>query len=309
MSDFLESLGVHRRRIKAARTLAAAVRWTFYVSVLACVYLAAQKIAGLTVPRSVAVTALVAIPLGMAAREWARSFSVRDCAIHLDRVLGLDERLATAVEGAGAMGAAQAADASAALAGARLPVRRMPREARLLAGSALVIGALLLVPAPERSGAAADPGMESAVAEFVHRLDELAKTAVEFKEPAEMARQGRTPDALDLFREREELLTTLLLETPGAVSVETQNRLDAASRSAGALGAELAGRGVVIHAPPPVLAKVKLERREQAPALASVAAESGADPELFTRAAAAALERDWGPRYDPVIRRYFGGKP
>jgi hypothetical protein len=307
--ELLESLASHRRRIKAARAAAAAVKWTFYASVLACVCLAAQKIGGLTLPRSVAVTVLAAIPLGMAAREWARTFSVRDCAIHLDRVLGLDERLATAVEGGGSMSAAQQADASAALAGARLPVRRAPREARLLAGSALVLGALLLVPAPERSGAAADPALESAAAEFAIRLDELAKVAVEFREPAEILARGLTVVALQRFRELEEVLSQRLLDAPGGSAAETQKRLEIASRSAGALGAELAGRGIVIHSPPPLLAKVKLERRQQAPGPAPVAVESGADPEVFARAAVAALQRDWGPRHDPVVRRYFGGRP
>lgn len=98
MKDLLEKLAAHRRRIRIARTVETAVRWALYASVLTCVYLTASKIAGLTVPRSIAATVLLAIPLGMAAREWARRFSVRDCAIYLDRTLGLEERLSTAVE-------------------------------------------------------------------------------------------------------------------------------------------------------------------------------------------------------------------
>ena len=88
MDDLLHNLSAHRRRIKGARTADAALRWAFYVSVAGCIALAVSKVAGLALPLALAGGVLGAIPLAAALREWARAFSLRDCAIHLDRLLG-----------------------------------------------------------------------------------------------------------------------------------------------------------------------------------------------------------------------------
>lgn len=305
MDALLEKLASHRRRIRISRTLETSVRWAFYASVLACVYLTAQKIAGLTVPRSIAVTALVAIPLGMAAREWARAFSVRDCAIHLDRVLGLEERLSTAVEMAGVMDGAQAVDAALALDRARLPSRRAPREAKLLCVSGFIAAALLVIPAPEHSGAPEDPALLEVSAEIAAKLDELGKTDADFLAAAELLRQGQRVEALLMMLRIEEKLGDRVLETNGA-DAQARKLLDAAASAAAALGAELARAGHTIHAPPPALVEKKLALQASTPAVAESRAAAPVSADPVVRSALA--RRDWNPRYHDAVVKYFGSE-
>lgn len=308
MQGLLEKLGAHRRRIRIARTAETAVRWAFYASVLGCVYLTASKIAGLTVPRAAAATALVAIPLAMAAREWARRFSVRDCAVHLDRALGLDERLSTAVEGGGAMGGALAADAAGALARAAFPPRRLPREARLLAAGLLILLALLAIPSPSRPGAAGDPALEAMAAVEAARLEALGTADVELREVAALLRRGKADEALAKIQAARDRLAEKLLEAGGAGDAETKRLLDAAEATSAALGAELARAGRVLHAPPPRLADLKLARQSFPAPDGPVTL--GGDPARVLQSAAAVLRNpDWDKRYDAVIRRYFGSEP
>jgi len=311
VEELLEKLAAHRRRIRLARAAAAAARWAFYVSVLACVYLAASKVLGLTVPRAAAVTVLAAVPLGMAAREWARTFSVQDCAVYLDRALGLEERLSTAVECSGAMRGAQGADAARALSGAALPPRRVPREAKLLAGSTLLLGALLVVPAPERSGAAGNPALEAAAKAQAAKLDLLSADHPDLRRAAELLREGRLEEAAALLQAVRARLEKRALEAGGA-DAKTERLLAAVTESAAGLAAQLAAAGRVVHAPPPVAADLKLERQAAGPPVADApdpARLPAADPEAVLRSLAALRERpDWSPRYDGVIRRYFLGK-
>ena len=316
MEDLLEKLAAHRRRIRLARAAGTAVRWAFYVSILACVYLAASKIAGLTVPRAAAVTALAAVPLGMAVREWARSFSVRDCAVYLDRVLGLEERLSTAVECSGALEGAQGADAARALARAGIPPMRLPREAKFLAGSALVLGALLVVPAPERSGAAGNPALEEAAKAQAVKLDALAAAEPDLRRAAELLREGRLEEALAILQAVKVRLEERMLEGGGG-DAQALGLLAAVTEGATGLTAQLAAAGRVVHAPPPVTADLKLGRQAahlpgaggpETPGGAE-ARPGAADPEAVLRSLAALRGRpDWDPRYDGVIRRYMLGK-
>ncbi len=304
MKDLSNVLAAHRRRIRFARVAEAAVRWAFYASVLACVYLAASKILGLSVPHAAAVTVLAAIPLAMAVREWARAFSVRDCAVHLDRVLGLEERLATAVEVPGAMAGVLTADASVALARASLPAWRAPREAKLMVPSLLLMGALFMIPEPERSGAVDDPALVAVMEAEAAKLEELGKVHVEFKEVADLLREGDPEAAVRLLRELERRFGEKVLDS-GDSDAEARRLQEAAGMSAQALGAELTRAGITLHAPPPKLAEKKLERQQDEGSKVSPG-EVHAPPALRT-VSETILARDWGPRYDPVIRNYFGG--
>jgi hypothetical protein len=308
VQDLLDKLAAHRRRIRFARAASAAARWAFYASVLACVYLAASKILGLTVPRALAATVLAAIPLGMAAREWARSFSVRDCAVFLDRSLGLEERLSTAVECSGALDGAQGADAARALDRAAIPPMRLPREARFLAGSALLLGALLVVPAPERSGAAGNPALEEAAKAGAERIEVLAGDDPGLRRAAELLREGRLEEALALLQEMKARLEMSALEPGGGGPAAERLQAGVASEAAG-LAAQLAAAGRTVHAPPPAAADRKLERQRGVPLPAGEsdpAPLAAAEPEAVLRSLAA--RPDWNPRYDDVIRRYFTGK-
>jgi hypothetical protein len=315
VEDLLKELAAHRRRIRAFRAVEAAFRWAFYASVLACLYLTASKVLGLSVPRSMAVTVLSAVPLAMAAREWARSFSLKDCAIYLDLTLGLEERLATAVEGSGAMREAQVADAAGALARAKLPPRRLPREARLLAASALILLALLVVPAPGRSGASGDPALAELLEQEAARLESVPEGSVEFREvreelrrAGEDLRRGRAEAALEKLEGVKERLEALALsDAARAGSEEARRLLRQASAGAEALAAQLAALGRPVHARPPAVAAAKLERQARAAAAPEEAA--GDSPPVSRRAASALGRADWPPKYDPVVRSYLGRNP
>jgi hypothetical protein len=312
VDDLQSRLAAHRRAIRAARAREAALRWAFYASVLACVYLLSSRVGGLIVSRAALVTALVAVPLGMAAREWTRSFTLKDCAIYLDRALGLEERLSTAVEVPGAMGGAQAADAAGALQRLRLPGRPVPREAKLLPAGVLLGVALLVVPSPRRSGSADDPALEAAARAAAERLERFADEEPEAREVAGLLREGKAVDAFVRLRILEERLRERMLDgAAGSGSARERELLDAAAAGAAALGAELARTGVTVHAPPPRAAARKLERqpvdRPAPPREFVPESEGGVAGEGQVRSIAEALSRrDWDPRYDVVVRAYFG---
>jgi hypothetical protein len=306
VNDLLHKLAAHRRRIRGARVADAALRWAFYASVAACLALLVSKFAGVVLPLAVAAALLVALPLAMAAREWARSFSIRDCAIHLDRLLSLDERLSTALEPPGAMGPILLADAAGALTRATLPPHRIPREAKLLGGSLLLLAALVAIPSPGRSGAKGDPGLEVVTAAEIAKLESLANIDIEFKKAAEALASGRPEEAVAILEELKARLAAKLLEAGGdGQGAETQKQLDQATSSAAAVSAALARLGRTIHAPPPAVAQAKLERQktvEQGNVASAVASSAPSR-------AAVAENVPWHPRYDPVIRRYFGREP
>jgi len=99
-----------------------------------------------------------------------------------------------------------------------------------------------------------------------------------------------------------------MLESGGdGAGAETKRALDQVTASAAAISAELARLGRTVHAPPPAVAQAKLARQkaveESVPEATSALASSGA------RRAAASSSVPWNPRYDPVIRRYFGREP
>ncbi len=307
MDDLLHKLAAHRRRIKVARVADAALRWGFYASVAACLAVLVSKFAGVALPTAVAAAALAALPVAMALREGIRSFSIRDCAIHLDRHLGLDERLSTALETVDGMGPLLRADARGALERSPLPRHAFPRESKLLAGSALLLAALLAIPSPDRSGAAGDPAFQEVTATELQRLESLANVDVQFKEAAE-ALPDHPEQALAILEEKRAELMAKLLESGGdASAAETRKLLEQVTASSAAISAELRRLGRTVHAPPPAVAKAKLQRQkavEQEAVLASAAvASSGA-----SRVASAASV-PWNPRYEPIIRRYFGREP
>jgi hypothetical protein len=305
VNELMQELSAQRRRIKGARAVDAALRWAFYASVAGCIGLAVSKVAGLALPLALAGGLLGAIPVGMALREWARAWSLRDCAIHLDRLLGLEERLSTALEAVGSMGPAVRADAAAAMGRTPLPSRRLPREARLLGGSLLLAGALLTLPSPERSGARLDPALAAVSAEQAAKLESLANVDVQFKEVAEQAaralQDGQPEKALAILEDLRRKLAEKLLDGGGAAG--TQKMLDEATASAAAISAELARLGRTIHAAPPVVAQAKLDRQRGSAAAAAEAPALTAGP---AGRAAVSLDVPWNPRYDPVIRRYLG---
>lgn len=303
MTDLVEKLEAHRRRIRIARASDAAARGAFYASLAVCGALAVAKIAGWILPVPALVVALVAPPLVLAVREAIRRFSILDCAVHLDRMLGLEERLSTAVELSGSMGGALAADARQALARATLPRHRLPREARLLGGSGLLLVALLLVPAPNVSGAAADPGTQDVIEQEIARLGALADLNPRIKKAIELLEKKDPEGALSQITQAEQEMLEQLLEGKGDSGGDTRDAIDELGESAAAIGAALGRLGRPIHAPPPIEVRMKLKRQP-----VTAPPETGSED---ARPTSPLLEKlrlekgDWHPRYDLVINRYF----
>lgn len=298
MDPLLDNLKSHRRRIRAGRVVDAALRWAFYASVAACAGLLFAKLAGISIP----VAAVAAVPVAMAARELLRSFSIRDCAIHLDRELGLEERISTALEASGAVGDALGADARSALERAPRPARRFPREGRLLAGSLVILAVLATIPSPGRAGMKGDPAFEAVSVSEAEKLLALAKLDVQFQEAAEALKAGRPEEAIAILEELKRKFAEKSLA--GGAGAETQALLEQATASAAAISAEWARLGRTVHAPPPAVAQAKLARQR--------IIEQGNAPTGTPVAASRAVHADdapWSPRYDPVIRRYFGREP
>jgi hypothetical protein len=306
LDTLTHNLAGHRRRIRRARAADAALRAAFYASVAGCLALAASKFAGVALPDAPLAGALLAVPVAMALREWTRTFSLRDCAIHLDRLLGLEERLSTAMEASGPLSAAVKADAADAIGRSTLPARRFPREASLLAGALVLTLALAVIPSPERSGARGDQGLEEVAAEQAARLESLANVDVQFQEMKEEAvralRQERPEQALAILEELRRRLAEQMLANPGPKGDAAQKLLEQVDAGAAAVSAELARLGRTVHAPPPAVAQAKLERQNSgsgpsAPA-APVVAPAGT--------AAVSVDVPWSPRYDTVVRKYRG---
>jgi hypothetical protein len=288
------------------------LRWMFYVSVAACLALLGSKCFGFAVPGRIAFSLLGSVPLIMAARHWSRSFSIRDCAIHLDRLLGLDERLSTALEASGVMAPLLLADADGALRRAPIPPRRFAPEGKLLGGSLVLLAVLGSIPSPERSGARVDPAMESLSLAEARKLESLSGVDVQFKELAEAAarqlRGGNPEESLALLEELKRKLAEQLLETPTGAAGPSQLLLDQATSSAAAVSAELARLGRTVHAPPPVVALAKLHRQKVIEQQGDPASEPPGGARAVVRSASGE-NVPWHPRYDPVMRKYFGREP
>ena len=82
--------------------------------------------------------------------------------------------------------------------------------------------------------------------------------------------------------------------------------LDQATSSAAAISAELARVGRTVHAPPPAVAQAKLVRQQAVEQ--GVGATSGPATAAVSKAAFSD-SAPWNPRYDAVIRKYFGREP
>ncbi len=307
MDTLTDNLAGHRRRIRLTRVADAALRAAFYASVAGCLALAVSKFAGVRLPYAPLAGALAVAPLAMAVREWARSFSLRDCAIHLDRLLGLEERLSTAMEVSGPMGPVVKADATAAMGRTSMPARRYPREATLLIGTLLLAAALAVIPSPERSGARGDRALEEVAAEQAAKLESLTNVDVRFQELKEEAvralKENRPEQALALLEELRRKLAEHMLAESGSKAAAEQAALDQIAASSAAVSRELARLGRVVHAPPPAVAQAKLERQKSAAEPAAPGAPTAAAP---ATGAAVSQEIPWSPRYESVVRKYRG---
>jgi len=301
----LETLSSQRRRIRIARAVETAAKGAFYSSLAVGALLAGTRVAGIEIPGALAWVAIAAVAAFAALRSAGRPFTRTDCAIHLDRLLGLEERLSTAVESSGSMREAQAADAAAALARTALPPWRAPREAKLLAGSVLLVGAILVLHRPASAGGTDDPALIAVTEEVARQLDAVAPDRVEFREVRELLRdKARLSEAGAKLQALRDLLDQKLLQEGGG-SAEARKQRDAAAAGAAALSAELARMGMPLRATPPAVAALKLERQM----LGTPPPPELARDEASARRVATVLERaDWPAKYDSVIRKYYGSE-
>ena len=160
-----------RARLRRAAGLGAAVRWALYGALLAGGWLVAAKLAGL--PRGPLWIA-AALPLVAGAAAAARRLDLRQAGAAIDRALGLEERVVTALEGpSGPFGSAVATDAVRAIDPARIADVgrfRWPAEARFLAPAAALVAILAVLPDSSRSGVRADGEWRTALDPALDRL-------------------------------------------------------------------------------------------------------------------------------------------
>jgi hypothetical protein len=302
MHALVPVLDLHRRRLRALRAADVALRGAFRVSLLAAAGLLAARLAGWSWGGAASFAGLGAAAVVLAIRELLRRFTRRDCAVALDRALGLEERLATALEGAGPMKDAQAADAAAALARAQVPAWHPPREAKWLAGSLLVMASLSAAPVFERRSDAEAARTEAFLAQEAATIEAMAKGRIEFKEAADALRAGRVEEALLRIQAiREGLAAAAASE--GAGGADARRTDEALGLAAQGLGAELGRAGRTVLAPSPAVADAKRRR------LLEAGSAAGAADLPPARRAAAMDANDWDHRYDAVVRAYFRGLP
>lgn len=306
MDALLNVLETQRRSIRTRRALESAARWALYASLAGALTLFVRNFLGVPVPQALASGLLLGVPAGMAARSWARRFSLQDCAIHLDRLLGLEERLSTALEGAGPLSAMVKADATRALGRASFPERPLTLETRLLVPSLVLLGALALVPTADRDGFKGDRSYQAILSSEAARLEAMAAAEIRFREVADLLSAGRPEEALAVLQALRDLLEQRLLDSGDAgVGEALRRQAEQAAASASAISAELARLGRTVHAAPPRAMEAKLARQRH---LAAIEATAASDA-IPAGEAAVFSNKDWDSRYDPVIRRYFGSKP
>lgn len=314
-----------RSRLRRVAGLDAAIRWALYGAILAGAWLVAAKLFGWSRGPLWIACALPAIAGAAAA---ARKLDLRQAAAFVDRALGLEERVATALETpAGPFGAAVATDAARVLDPDRLAGVgrfRWPVEARFLVPALGLVAALAILPDSPASALQADAELRASVDPGVDRL-----ARVRIDDPALAARVKEILAALrsdDLKRMAEgaEKARRLAVEirarlARGGADREAlralADRLEAAGSGA---STQLARKGVEV----PDVAPVDLESRIAAAKSRGDLGSSGARPEgwevrpvppgpsaapvevrreIERRLAAKPLD----PRYHEIVNRYY----
>ena len=311
-----------RARMRRAAVLETAAQWSLYAALAAAVLLFAGG------PKPLLGVAL-AIPLVAAAVEAARRIELRTAAAALDRDLGLDERVATALETpSGPFADISVREARRVLSGAdfrRVGAVRWSPEAKLLP-AALALVALL--------GFGGRSEAPLSMAGSVARLD-FEIRALE-KASAASPKRGQIEEILRALRSENPAKIREAAEAArklaAALRAEAATNQDPAAReladlleAAGAGAArELAAAGITVPdvAPADVDVRAAIARARDPGAWSSspdvfdpakIAASvpmDGAEVEVLRRSLS---EKRWDPRHDELVRRYYvriqGGKP
>jgi len=302
MDATLAALDRLRLRLRWRNALARASRPAFAAAVAAGGLLLTARLAGLAWSAGPVLGGLAAATALLLLRELLRPFDRRAAAAALDRLLGLDERLSTALEATGPFRELQAADAAAALARATLPRASLPLEGRLYGAALVVLLGLAALPSFRAREDAGEARVRALLRAEAEKLLAAAPDSVDVREAA-AALPELAPElaAIRLQALRERLAEKML--SGGAGSAEAARALEAATAAAEGLGAELSGQGRVLHAPSAVVAEAKLRRRLEAPP----SVPDGLLPATVRAAALSSAEPD--PRYRAIIETYFRGTP
>ena len=314
-----------RARMRRAAAFGAAVRWAFYGALIAGGWLVAAKLFGW--PRA-PFWAAAALPALAGAAAGARRLDLRHAAAMVDRALGLEERVATALEGpAGPFGSALSTDAARVLDPGRVAAVgrfQWPAEARFLVPALVLVALLAALPVPARSAAVADADLRAAID---RDADRLARVPV-----SDAALVARVKEILANLKSDDLRRMAAGAEQARKLAVEIREGLARAGGDREALRAladrlEAAGsgasshlgkRGVQVPEVPPVDLEVRIAAAKARGDLAS----TGARPEGWNAPAAVAgattippdvrsdVERRLAakpldPRYDSIVRRYY----
>ena len=313
-----------RARLRRAAGFGAAVRWAFYGALLGGGWLVAAKLFGW--PQA-PLWAAVALPALAGAAAAARRLDLRQAAAILDRALGLEERVATALESpAGPFGAALSTDAARALDPARAAgVGRFhwPAEARFLLPAVVLVIVLARIPDTTGSAEMADPDLRAAVDREVDRLSRVPVADAALAEKVKALLADLKSDDLKRMSAGAEAAQKLAVEIRAGLAKSggerealraLADRLEAAGAGA---SSQLSKRGVEVPEVPPV----DLEARVAAAIARGDLASSGARPEdrpvtPVTAGAPIPIEvreeverrlaaKPLDPRYHEIVRRYY----
>jgi hypothetical protein len=311
-----------RGRLRRAAGFGAAVRWALYGALLAGGWLVAATLFGW--PRA-PFWAAAALPVFAGAAAAARRLDLRQAAAFVDRALGLEERVATALEGPGGLfGPAQSSDAARALDPGRVAgVGRFqwPVEARFLVPAFAFVALLAYLPGANRAAPVADAELRGAVDREADRLARvpvadaaLAARVNEILKDLKSDDLHRMAGGADEARKLAVEIRTGLANAGGDREAlrALADRLEAAGSGA---SSELARRGIDV----PDVAPVDLEARVAAAKARGDLPSSGVRPEGWTAPSAASslpaevrlevqkrLEaRPVPARYDGIVRRYY----
>jgi hypothetical protein len=310
--------------MRRAAGFGAAVRWSLYGALLAGSWLVAAKLFGWT---RGPLWAAAALPIFAGIAALARRFELRHAAALLDRALGLEERVATALEGpSGPFGAAVSTDAVRALDPSRAAAVgrfRWPSEARFLVPAVALVALLAYVPDPSRSAVLADAELRAAVDPGVDRLARVPVADAALAEKVKKLLADLRSDDLARMAAGAEAARRLAVEIRSGLAKAggdrealrtLADRLEAAGSGA---SSELARRGVDV----PDVAPVDIDARVAAAKARGDLGSSGSQPEdravsplslgaSLTIEARKEIEfqlaaKPLDPRYDGIVRRYF----
>ncbi|HYF01562.1 MAG TPA: hypothetical protein VEJ18_21750 [Planctomycetota bacterium] len=301
MRDMRPTVRSWGRRLRVRDAVDRSSRFAFHAALAGGGLLLAGKLLGLPIHAVYVLAAWGALAAGLLAAEFLKPFGLRDAARMLDRRLGLEERLSTALEAEGPMREPVAADAAAALARTSLPPWRPARDVLLSGAALLALAALAAAPTLDRRRSSDEVRLERLAQDAAAKLAAMAPERVEFAEIAERMAVDPEGTIVPLEALRARLAEEMARGGPGAA--EARRLYEGATAAAEGLGAELARQGRASYAARPAAAEAKL--RSQLAAEAAGERADGLPP--LVRVMSMRSAQVWDPRHDHVVLNYYRG--